>query len=272
MKNIIAGIRRGDPNAKILINATWIHYGMVELLLKEYGVNIDLLGWDWYSNMDTYGLEKLLDNLWSRFQKDILFCEMNIWTKDEPQSAMGSYLTERMKKLYELKNSKHIVGACIYELLDEPNHGTGSEGVFGLVNVDKRNNILGPKQAYKDVQALLGGRSRNKILLSDLHPQTPTTVPTTAPPATQTSPQTSSQAPTSQTPARPPQRPGIPRPPQRSPPPCRKIPSPQKKPLQRPRLTGLYRSQRPVGGMVVLIVALAVVVLGGGGAALYIFV
>ena len=174
MKNIIAGVRKGDPNAEILINATWTHYGFVEAMLN-YGVEFDLLGWDWYSNMDHYGLDNLLDDL-SRFDKDIIFCELNIWTKTEPQSAMAGYLAERLYTLYELKNSERIVGACIYELLDEPNHSVASEGQFGLVSVDKSLNNFEPKQAYKAVQQLLGGGSRTKILLSDLQSSPTTTM------------------------------------------------------------------------------------------------
>ena len=181
--SIINTLRAGDPAAKILVNGTWVHYGCFQYLFDQ-GVDVDLLGWDWYRNQDTYGFEKAMDELYSQFHKDILICEANIWCKTDDQALMADYLTQRAQLVYSIAKAKHIVGFTVYELLNEPalNDSPG-ESDFGLVNVNRDQTIGSVKPAYTALQTLYGGKSLPVIHILPDPPVSSTPVPPPQPPA-----------------------------------------------------------------------------------------
>lgn len=180
--NIIKRVRARDPDAKILINGTWIHYGMLDYAFarfKEEGVDIDLIGWDWYSNHQVNrtahpslvdGLNSVAKYLYDNYgQKDIIICEYNMWIAsfdrtdfrfngiqypgngngkiDPPEEensfiVAGSYLADNIQYLYNNKEENHIKGIIIYELLDEPNQKNQFEAKMGLIHVKTLNHRL----------------------------------------------------------------------------------------------------------------------------------
>jgi hypothetical protein len=127
-----------------------------------------------------------------------MFTEGNInpAVDDALDNTMGPYLESFMTEAYNYaKTHSRVKGLFIYELLDEPNIDN-QEGHFGLVYVGKDMTIGATKDAYKTVQALMGGGPRTA---------SSTTAPsTTAPSSSRASskaastPKTSSVAPNSQ--------------------------------------------------------------------------
>lgn len=152
VKGISAVLREADPAAKTVVNGTWVHYGMIQYLL-DHGADFDVLGWDWYSNMDHYGIDLLLEEL-QRFGKDIIFCETNIWplTHEEPDRA--PWIAALLEKLYHHPSGR-VRGVVIYEFLDEPRHPVKREGTFGIVRVENDGKPVGVKDAYKMLQSVL---------------------------------------------------------------------------------------------------------------------
>ena len=154
-KQLSAEIREADPDAKICINGTWTHYGMIQYMMDN-GVDFDIVGWDWYSHMENYGLENCIKDLLELSDKDIVFCELNIFTKLHSEHYRPEYLTKCMDTIYNYPTDR-IKGVCFYELLDEHGHHNPIEAEFGLVFTDDDANIVEPKPAYKAVQKLLVG-------------------------------------------------------------------------------------------------------------------
>ena len=98
VKAIIQELRRGDPEALLCINGTWKHTGMIDYMLSQ-GVDFDILGWDWYSNMEAgYGIKNCIKDLLN-YKKDIIFCETNIWPATHEEKDRASYITSLMKEI-----------------------------------------------------------------------------------------------------------------------------------------------------------------------------
>lgn len=152
-RRIIAALRSGDPDARICINGTWMHYGMIDYMLQN-GVEFDVLGWDWYSNMEAgYGIESCVEDL-LKYGKDVLFCETNIWPHTHTDKDRADYICGLMDFLYN-HPSQRVIGMIVYELLDEHGHSVESERSFGLVETDDDCNIIKVKDAYTAMQKLL---------------------------------------------------------------------------------------------------------------------
>ena len=165
LKSIASAIRAGDPNAKLVINGTFLHYAIFDYFISQ-GVDFDVLGWDWYSNQDSYagGVAGIAKILLDRYPtKNLFFCEGNYWPVGSGYPVEGDYITACMRTVYNLK-SPRILGYCVYELLDEPNQGA-PENTFGLVNVNSDYSIGSVKTAYTQVQTVLGGTAKTKTTL-----------------------------------------------------------------------------------------------------------
>lgn len=157
-KASIEGIRLGDPQAKIVINHTWIHHGMLRYIL-DHGVEFDLIGLDWYSMMEKYpgGITAYLEKLMELFGKEVILCESNILGdyaggSDERQADYVEGLINRVRA-FAARDSR-LKGQVFYELLDEPELGN-QEGHFGFIRVREDLVPEGPKEAYYRIQKLL---------------------------------------------------------------------------------------------------------------------
>ena len=156
----IKAVRAEDPGAKVLINGTWTHYGFLEYAFKRFkeeSVDIDLIGWDWYSNDEKNrggvhvgdGFNSVAKHIYNTYKKDIIICEYNRWIKDFDEvsvggsqyvphlpgngnkkidlfeednmdTLMGPYLVNNIQYLYNNRAENHIKGLIIYELIEEP--------------------------------------------------------------------------------------------------------------------------------------------------------
>ena len=174
IKGISAALRQYAPESKLLVNFTWTHYAFMDFVVEEQ-VDFDIVGYDWYSNMETYGFEKALTDIRDKYGKPILVCESNIWTldhMDDPnQSEMAPYIKQCIELCLKLKESHNILGYTIYEFLNEPHKAKDQPGeaVFGLININENFSMGQPKAAYTELQQYFGGNpSLAKIPASSL--------------------------------------------------------------------------------------------------------
>ncbi len=104
------------------------------------------------------------------FEKPVMICETNIWDgmgKDHTEERT-EYLVNFMNYVYGY-NSPLPLGFLVYELMDEPAFGDGSNvgAHFGLVDCRRNGTVIAPKQAYYDIQKLWTARKYD-LTLGDL--------------------------------------------------------------------------------------------------------
>ncbi len=166
LKALLKGLKEGSPGTKTVVNIAYRHYGFLHRLMND-NVEFDVIGWDWYSNMGDY--THVFPTLLS-FEKPVMICETNIWDgmgKDHTEERT-EYLVEFMNYVYGY-NSPLPLGFLVYELMDEPAFGDGSnvEAHFGLVDCRRNGTVIAPKQAYYDIQKLWTARKYD-LTLGDL--------------------------------------------------------------------------------------------------------
>lgn len=164
MKLSCEAIHAADPAAKLVINFSDWHIGLLEEYVKQ-GVKFDIVGIDWYSNSDRSKLEeKMLPLLESTFPRHkFMICECNLWMNDKEhtEEEQAAWLEDFTVRLYKNTDSRFL-GIIYYELLDEPHIAASSdkyngEAFFGLVHNDE-NGVPGQvKLGYKKLQELIGG-------------------------------------------------------------------------------------------------------------------
>ena len=156
MKALADGVRAGDPDARLSVNISYKHTYFMTLLLEE-GMEWDISGVDWYSNMGDPS--PTIDHLLAFPAPDIFVAEANTWEgsmKTSPDEQF-SYLRDAMH-WFRGHPSGRVKGYMLYELLDEPLQ-EGGEACFGLVTNDKEGNIGEPKPIFKAVRRLWNGGS-----------------------------------------------------------------------------------------------------------------
>ncbi len=146
---------------------TIINYGYTHCihvkLLADKGVLFDVIGIDWYSDMQTEyygGLTNVLNSLngYDCFNnKKVIVCESNDFRPTAQESqTLSQTLKDIMAQAYA---SNRVIGMCFYELLDEPDHGIAEERNFGLVSVNGSDWSYQVKPKYTSIQTLIGGNN-----------------------------------------------------------------------------------------------------------------
>jgi len=150
---LLDGVRAGDPNAQTIVNFTWLHYGFIQRLVND-GVDFDIIGADWYSNMgDITSVRGTLDlpaYIKTQFGKPLWITEGNRWegSTGGNEAAQAAYISQDVSAMC---NNPNISAYVVYELLDEPGVSPAFEANMGLVY-----NPTSPKpafDAYKQVIA-----------------------------------------------------------------------------------------------------------------------
>lgn len=155
--NAAAGIRAAKNDVKIVINAGWKHYGMF-LYMKEKGIDFDLLGWDWYTDMSK-AMERegkrsfqLAETLHELFGKDIIVCETNAWTNGPINDDDVTNWDDLFRIIDDAASYPYVKGLILYECCDEmtfeQDGAFNREAHFGLVKSDTHGNMLGIKPVY----------------------------------------------------------------------------------------------------------------------------
>ena len=155
----IKGIRAAGKS-KIVIDFSHLHYAPL-LYMYEHGLDFDIIGLDWYTNMGP--LNTVLDPVLLKFPHDIIITETNLWTTVETdQNNLSEYnrLYEFMDLAYAISRVKALL---VYELMDEPafenweNTFVTQEAHFGLCETNRNGTIKSFKPIYYKIQELWGG-------------------------------------------------------------------------------------------------------------------
>ena len=161
-----------------VVNYGWLHDPCLNLL-RNAGADWDVIGLQWYTDMESHtdgALETALNrlnNYNTLSNKDIIITESNVSQGD---AAQTDTLLTIMDKAYE---SNKIIGMCFYELMDEPDHSIVNERNYGFVNYTTENGIGEVKPIYTTVQSLIGG-SNNIVKGTFNAPEALSTVNTVA--------------------------------------------------------------------------------------------
>lgn len=165
LKGASDGIKKGDPAANRIITDQWLHFAFFEMLKRD-GVNYDILGWDWFSDMGFMG-DKLagdgravLDHL-KDFNKPIILVEVN--ARPEGKNGQGGQNEDKQAAFIQQMadwayGTGVIKGFFVHELIDSQTK-TYTD-YYGLISVkkDEAGKIVPgePRKAYyvlKDIIA-----------------------------------------------------------------------------------------------------------------------
>lgn len=189
----VRGIRSGNPNVKIIINIAYVHYGILKYF-QENGIEWDITGHDWYSDMFSIGnpnydptdrsqnFHNAGKELYDLFGKPIIICETNQWTNalnnmpiddegypDDPdiKASMldGTWWDPFVLCLEDYYNQDYVIGCTIYEFYDELAHQSGTtagsdylgEAHFGLMEAGTNGLFIKAKPIYERCKAMFGG-------------------------------------------------------------------------------------------------------------------
>lgn len=148
LKGMNDGIKAMDKDAKTIINAGWMHYQYL-LMLQDYGISFDIIGYQWYSEMDLmaewfYNIPDITKFLSSKFSKPIWITEFNL------RNSFGSPLDEFAQQLFitsfinKCRNNPQVQAAVIYELFDQPQRYP-NEAHYGIFKWQSRYSSYLPK-------------------------------------------------------------------------------------------------------------------------------
>ena len=181
----IDAVHEANPDMKTIINIAWVHYGILKYFY-EYGVEWDITGHDWYSDMFGYGGNSSEyyapgPELYKMFGKPIIICEtnmfMNIWNgateyPDYNNPNWWNPLVECFKDYYA---KDYVIGCVVYEFWDELGHQKGDtwmgEAHFGMIEADKNGNFIKYKPIYDRCKTIFGGGDVQKLNWSVVEPQ-----------------------------------------------------------------------------------------------------
>jgi hypothetical protein len=137
LKGMDEGIKSKDAGAKTIISAGWLHYGFLRML-DTYGVKYDVVGYKWYSEMESIApnppndIPDITVKLSSLFPgKPIWFVEANSRYK-----AVSTYETDEntflSRFITKCKNNPQVKVCMVYELFNEPYKST-LEANYGIL-------------------------------------------------------------------------------------------------------------------------------------------
>ncbi|RYY37995.1 MAG: hypothetical protein EOP46_00540 [Sphingobacteriaceae bacterium] len=138
LKGMDEGIKSKDPDAKTMIDASWLHYGYLRMLEWD-GVKFDIIAYHWYSEMEgaaagsAYKIPDITKKLSALFpKKPIWFTEVNnrykkTSTHEQDQNA---FITKFIEKC---KNNPQVKVLMFYELFDEPQKSGLLEPNYGII-------------------------------------------------------------------------------------------------------------------------------------------
>jgi hypothetical protein len=159
------GVKKGDPDAYRVLTSQWLQTGFLEKLQKDK-VEYDIIGWDWFSDMELMGEKKLsdgtllIDKLKS-FNKPLILAEVNQRPdgkdgqkgQDEPEQA------EFIREMAEWSQKSKLNGFYVLELFDVPNSGKDYTDYYGIVEVKKSSSSVyvpgTPREAYGVYQEII---------------------------------------------------------------------------------------------------------------------
>ncbi len=137
LKGMNDGIKAVQPEAKTMIDASWLHYAYLQMMVS-YGVNFDIIAYHWYSEMEGIAANKSINipditvKLSTLFNKPIWFTEVGERYKavSNINQLQSDFLTEFVAKC---RKNPRVQALLLYELLNEPEKNSTLESNYGLV-------------------------------------------------------------------------------------------------------------------------------------------
>ena len=134
-------VKAASLDYQTVVNFGWTHDPYLSYL-KDKGAEWDIIGINWYTNMQVQandGLTTVLNRLNADedlADKKVIITESNVWSDGETDF---DDLKAIMDTAY---NSDKVIAMCFYELLDEPGNAE-SERNFGFVEYDNETQTIG---------------------------------------------------------------------------------------------------------------------------------
>jgi Ca2+-binding RTX toxin-like protein len=139
------GIHGADPTAKVAVGIADHHFGFLQRLADD-GVNWDITSEHYYGFPDATDIASGADALFgalAKFNRPIIMTEFNQQQGSQlAPDQQSATLVSMMDAMKTLASKYNIIGAYLYELLDEP-HLTGAEAHFGLASATGALNTAG---------------------------------------------------------------------------------------------------------------------------------
>jgi hypothetical protein len=157
VSSMAQGIKAANPNAKVMVNGTWVHIGYIQSLINK-GFKFDMLAWHWYSDMGDITSVGQYGNYWNTltsFGKPVWITESNYRNTSDLDPNEATYLNSTATQFKNLGAAAFFE----YELLDEP-YFNSSESWYGLCTLTASGSswVLGSaKPAYSAYMAAITG-------------------------------------------------------------------------------------------------------------------
>jgi len=138
LKGMNEGVKAKDPGAITLVDASWLHYAYIQMLIS-YGVGFNVLSYHWYSDMEgaaakaPYNIPDITKKLSGLFPtKPIWFTESNFRPKglSTDEAKQKDFVNQFIAKC---KANSKVQALIFYELLDEPGIRSSNENKLGFV-------------------------------------------------------------------------------------------------------------------------------------------
>lgn len=134
IRGMLAGLHDGSPKSRSIVETTqrsraWLDTGFLQRLTNE-GVSFDIVGYHFYSNTGRIPLaagdESSLQALHTEFRKPIWITEFDKAASgpdtgpNADPTAQAAVLTTALQEITAEASRYDVIGADVYELLDEP--------------------------------------------------------------------------------------------------------------------------------------------------------
>lgn len=172
LKGLRAGIHEKDPDAKFIVSAHWICLAVIDMLIED-GLEFDVIGWNWYSEMGDNLSNKPIDEgepldipgLLGRYGKPFWIVELNQSGGDiDGEAEQADFFERILENSYE---SGDISGIFVYRFADttctEGDQPTSHLGIVKDQSSEETKsgcNIGDPKDAYYVLKDFIDQLSR----------------------------------------------------------------------------------------------------------------
>lgn len=139
-KGCSSAIRKNDPDAWSIISVNWIHVAYLDMIIRD-GVDFDIIGWDWYSDMNMMGDKVLADGTLltdriKKYNKPVILAEVNAQPNKNGtnQQEQADFVKAMAEWAY---NSGFIHGFNVHTLVDGAPYAGQTASYYGLVEFKK---------------------------------------------------------------------------------------------------------------------------------------
>lgn len=152
LNGAIDGVKKADPQAKTVVVGQWTQIAFFDKL-QEDGVNFDIIGWDWFSDMGLMKDVKISDGTYlvdklKSFNKPVILAEVGQRPDGNKEDGFVMDEDKQNQFISEMANWSHdsgfIKGFFAFELTDVTNYDKGGYiDRYGLVACEKSKSGVG---------------------------------------------------------------------------------------------------------------------------------